>query len=231
MITTSTGAKKLESSDNWREIFPNPGTGTAGAHNATVDAQDRIQAEVAPIINGKRCSLGAASGDYVLLRNSTIAGKTDGAYKATKAIPANTDLDSTYLGSPITGGMVNELNNNLTNKPNFIGGTWTPTTATAITGATGYYAKIGNVCFLIGSFTATNALANGSEIEIGGMPSELAPASAGDINQTIFQAYSVSSGKNMSGRIYGAGLHLYNYTGSEIPASSLYQFNAVFYKA
>ena len=114
MITTSTGAKKLESSDNWREIFPNPGTGTAGAHNATVDAQDRIQAEVAPIINGKRCSLGAASGDYVLLRNSTIAGKTDGAYVATKAIPANTDLDSTYLGSPITGGLMNELNSNLT---------------------------------------------------------------------------------------------------------------------
>lgn len=110
MITTSTGAKKLESSDNWREIFPNPGTSAAGAHNASVDAQDRIQAEVAPIINGKRCSLGAASGDYVLLRNSTIAGKTDGAYKATKAISANTDLDSTYLGSAITGGMVNELN-------------------------------------------------------------------------------------------------------------------------
>ena len=116
MITTNTGAKKLESSDNWREIFPNPGTGTAGAHNATVDAQDRIQAEVAPIINGKQCALGAASGDYVLLRNSTITGKSDGAYIATKAIPANTDIDSTYLGSPITGGMVNELNNNLTQK-------------------------------------------------------------------------------------------------------------------
>ena len=119
MITTSTGAKKLESSDNWREIFPNPGTSAAGAHNASVDAQDRIQAEVAPIINGKRCSLGAASGDYVLLRNSTIAGKTDGAYVATKAIPANTDLDSTYLGSPITGGMVNELNSNITSLTKF----------------------------------------------------------------------------------------------------------------
>ena len=113
MITTSTGAKKLESSDNWREIFPNPGTSAAGAHNASVDAHDRIQAEVAPIINGKRCSLGAASGEYVLLRNSTITGKTDGAYQATKAIPANTDLDSTYLGSPITGGLVNELNSKI----------------------------------------------------------------------------------------------------------------------
>lgn len=114
MITTNTGAKKLEASDNWREIFPNPGTGTAGAHNASVDAADRIQAEVAPIINGKQCALGAASGDYVLLRNSTITGKSDGAYIATKAIPANTDIDSTYLGNAITGGISNSLNNKFT---------------------------------------------------------------------------------------------------------------------
>ena len=120
MITTSTGAKKLESSDNWREIFPNPGTSAAGAHNASVDAHDRIQAEVAPIINGKRCSLGAASGEYVLLRNSTITGKADGAYQAAKAIPANTDLDSTYLGSAITGGLVNELNNKIIEKDRII---------------------------------------------------------------------------------------------------------------
>ena len=113
MITTNTGAKKLESSDNWREIFPNPDLSTAGAHNASVDAADRIQPEIAPIINGKQCALGAASGDYVLLRNSTITGKSDGAYIATKAIPANTDIDSTYLGNAITGGISNSLNNNL----------------------------------------------------------------------------------------------------------------------
>ena len=113
MITTSTGAKKLESSDNWREIFPNPGTSAAGAHNASVDAQDRIQAEVAPIINGKQCAVGAAEGEYVLLRNSTITGKTDGAYKAAKAIPANTNIDSTYLGSPITGGISNDINSKI----------------------------------------------------------------------------------------------------------------------
>lgn len=116
MITTNTGAKKLEASDNWREIFPNPDLSTAGAHNASVDAADRIQPEIAPIINGKQCALGAASGDYVLLRNSTITGKSDGAYIATKAIPANTDIDSTYLGNAITGGISNSLNNNLTSQ-------------------------------------------------------------------------------------------------------------------
>ena len=113
MITTATGAKKLESSDNWREIFPNSTLSTPGAHNASVDAADRIQAEVAPIINGKQCAVGAAEGEYVLLRNSTIAGKSDGAYKAAKAIPANTNIDSTYLGSPITSGISNDINNNL----------------------------------------------------------------------------------------------------------------------
>lgn len=114
MITTNTGAKKLESSDNWREIFPNPGTGAAGAHNASVDAADRIQPEIAPIINGKQCALGASAGDFVLLRNSTITGKADGAYQAAKAIPANTDIDATYLGSEIGGGIANALNANLT---------------------------------------------------------------------------------------------------------------------
>ena len=113
MITTNTGAKKLEASDNWREIFPNPTLSTAGAHNASVDAADRIQPEIAPIINGKQCALGAASGDYVLLRNSTITGKSDGAYIAAKAIPANTDIDSTYLGNAITGGISNSLNSKI----------------------------------------------------------------------------------------------------------------------
>ena len=119
MITTNTGAKKLESSDNWREIFPNSTLGTAGAHNASVDAADRIQPEIAPIINGKQCALGAAKDDYVLLRNSTITGKSDGAYIAAKAIPANTDIDSTYLGNAITGGISNSINSNITKRPYF----------------------------------------------------------------------------------------------------------------
>ena len=107
MITTNTGAKKIENSDNWREIFD--------AHNTSVDAADRIQPEVAPIINGKQCALSVAVGNFVLLRNSTISGKADGAYEVTKAIPANTNLDSTYIANnPIGGGIANELNNNLT---------------------------------------------------------------------------------------------------------------------
>ena len=57
---------------------------------------------------------------YDQLSWSFFTEPTPTAYKAMKAIPANTDLDSTYLGSPITGGMVNELNSNLTNALNGI---------------------------------------------------------------------------------------------------------------
>ena len=103
MITTSTGAKKIEGTDNWREIFD--------AHNDSVDAQDKLAPDMAPIVNGNKCVAGASAGDYVLVRNSSITGITDGAYIAAQAIPANTAIDSTYL-TAISGGALNSLNSN-----------------------------------------------------------------------------------------------------------------------
>lgn len=103
MITTSTGAKKIENTDNWREIFD--------AHNDSVDAEDKLAQDTAPIVNGNKSTTGASAGEYVLVRNSSITGITDGAYKAAQAIPANTAIDSTYL-TAITGGIANDLNSN-----------------------------------------------------------------------------------------------------------------------
>ncbi|MBR3272354.1 MAG: hypothetical protein IKF98_00410 [Clostridia bacterium] len=105
MITTDTGAKKIENSDNWRQIFD--------AHNDSVDAEDKIVPEMAPIVNGNKSTVGAAIGEYVLVRNSSITGITDGAYTAAKAIPANTTIDSTYLTAVGTGGALNALNSKL----------------------------------------------------------------------------------------------------------------------
>lgn len=105
MITTDTGAKKIENSDNWRLIFD--------AHNDSVDAEDKIVPEMAPIVNGNKSTVGAAIGEYVLVRNSSITGITDGAYTAAKAIPANTTIDSTYLTAVGTGGALNSLNSKL----------------------------------------------------------------------------------------------------------------------
>ena len=104
MITTSTGAKKIENTDNWREIFD--------AHNDSVDAEDKLAQDTAPIVNGNKSTTGASAGEYVLVRNSSITGITDGAYKAAKAIPANTAIDSTYL-TAITGGIANDLNSKI----------------------------------------------------------------------------------------------------------------------
>ena len=104
MITTATGAKKLESTDNWREIFD--------VHNDSVDAEDKLAQDTAPIVNGNKSATGAASGEYVLVRNSSITGITDGVYKAAAAIPANTAIDSTYL-TAISGGIANDLNSRI----------------------------------------------------------------------------------------------------------------------
>ena len=104
MITTSTGAKKIENTDNWREIFD--------AHNDSVTAEDKLAPDMAPIVNGNKCAAGAAAGEYVLVRNSSITGITDGAYKAAQAIPANTAIDSTYL-TALTSGIANDLNSKI----------------------------------------------------------------------------------------------------------------------
>lgn len=108
MIISDSGAKRIENTDNWRDIFAD--------HNGTVDALDRVTADLAPIIKGNTCAAGAAAGDYVLLCGSTITGKDDGAYIAAKAIPANTAIDATYLGTALDGGIANSLNSNMVNK-------------------------------------------------------------------------------------------------------------------
>lgn len=70
-----------------------------------------LEDAIAVVVDGNKTSYasGASIGQYVLLKNSTITGCTDGAYKATKAIPYNTAIDSTYL-TAVNGGLVNALN-------------------------------------------------------------------------------------------------------------------------
>ena len=79
------------------------------------DKLDATQSDIAIIIEGNQTTHtgGVAVGEYVIVRNSTISGITDGLYKAVQAIPANTAIDSTYLAA-VDGGGLNALNNNLT---------------------------------------------------------------------------------------------------------------------
>ena len=109
MIKTKSGARKIEGTDNWREIFDD--------HNYTVDALDQLAEDMAIIVNGNKTAYasGAAVGQYVLLRNSTITDRADGMYKAAKAIPYNTTIDKTYL-TAVSGGAINSLSDQIANK-------------------------------------------------------------------------------------------------------------------
>ena len=78
-------------------------------------AEQNIMKAVAILINGDTCATGAAAGQYVYLKDSTITGCTDGLYKATQAIPANTIIDYTYLTAVSAGGL-NSLNDSKANK-------------------------------------------------------------------------------------------------------------------
>jgi len=78
------------------------------------DAFGEIAQDMAPIVRGKQCAVSVAIGKYVLLMDSTITGKTDGAYKAAKAIPANTDIDGTYL-TAVADGIANSITDQIGN--------------------------------------------------------------------------------------------------------------------
>ncbi len=70
-----------------------------------------VENSIAFIIRGNRLqgSTAVVTGQYVLLMESTITGKPDGLYTASKAIPINTDIDETYLTAVSNGGL-NKLN-------------------------------------------------------------------------------------------------------------------------
>lgn len=118
MITTNTGAKKIEGTDNWREIFD--------AHNDSVDAHDKVSEAMTYVVNGNKSIENAAIpvGSYVRLANSTIVGRSDGIYTVKTAIPVNTVIDSSYFNenAPIPGGVANALNSKITANPYIISG-------------------------------------------------------------------------------------------------------------
>ena len=70
---------------------------------------------MAVVVNGKQSTVAAAENDYVILQNSEITDKSDGIYLANKTIPADTDLDGTYLktDSGLAKGAVNYLKSSL----------------------------------------------------------------------------------------------------------------------
>ena len=71
-----------------------------GKTNASSNVElPALENGLAIIINGNKTSYasGAAIGNYVFVKNSTISGRPDGLYKAALPIPANTAINSNYL--------------------------------------------------------------------------------------------------------------------------------------
>ena len=79
---------------------------SAVANNARNTANNAVKPdEMAIVISGDRTSNTVSQGQYVIVRQSTISGITNGLYTATKTIPANTAIDATYLTAASRGGL------------------------------------------------------------------------------------------------------------------------------
>ena len=76
-----------------------------------------IRDEIGIVGSGNQCAVSVSAGQYVILKDSTIAGCSDGLYTAAQAIPANTTIDSTYL-TAVSGGGLNALNDAIANVRN-----------------------------------------------------------------------------------------------------------------
>lgn len=90
-------------------------TNLSGEINRAKNAEQNIMESVAILVSGDSSSTGASVGQYVYVKGSTITGITDGLYKASQAIPANTSIDSTYL-TAVSGGGLNSLNDSIATK-------------------------------------------------------------------------------------------------------------------
>lgn len=86
---------------------PTSGSNNAASSGGTyIDLKNRVlNSDYGIVVDGNKSASSASTGQYVILQNSTISGKSDGLYKAAKAIPADTVIDGTYLTATTNGGL------------------------------------------------------------------------------------------------------------------------------
>ena len=75
---------------------------TASDQDAIDSTQD---AAIGIVITGKRPSIAVTAGQYVIVRNSTISGITDGLYKANAALSPSTNVTAANLTAVNDGGL------------------------------------------------------------------------------------------------------------------------------
>ena len=111
--TTNIGLKKIDGSENWRQIFD--------YHNDSADKTDSavaaVQDGLAIVANGNTHAA-VAEGQFVYVRNhSTLA---EGLYKASSAIGTNATLSTSNLTADGSGGL-NDLQEQVTSLNSKIG--------------------------------------------------------------------------------------------------------------
>lgn len=72
--------------------------------NAQIDAKAKAN-EVAILITGARPSMAVTAGQYVIVRNSTISGISDGLYTANVALSPSVDVTAANLSAVPSGGL------------------------------------------------------------------------------------------------------------------------------
>lgn len=72
-----------------------------------------IRDDIGVVINGNKASQNVTSGQYVIVRNSTISGISDGLYKASANIASGTAFTSANL-TPVSNGAANSLQSQVT---------------------------------------------------------------------------------------------------------------------
>ena len=121
MITTDTGAKKIEGTDNWRLIFY--------AHNDSVDAHDQAIAKkllmpssritVPTGSSGYTGSLSGLTADYILLKWNFYTAASGGSVIAENNPPADMEWSTTTDSFTIkTGGSSSVYCQPVFGKPN-----------------------------------------------------------------------------------------------------------------
>ena len=82
---------------------------------AEMEAADaQVAAEIGIVITGKRPSMAVTAGQFVIVRNSTISGISDGLYTANAALSPSTDVTAANL-TVVSGGGLNYFTGNPTN--------------------------------------------------------------------------------------------------------------------
>ena len=163
---------------------------------------------------------GAAIGDFVIVRNSTISGVTDGLYTAAQEIPANTAIDSTYL-TAVDGGGLNAVKDKITAIDVTSQVTFLNTSSVSnFNNVTKFY-KAGNVVTAFIALQNTVELSANSSTSIFSVPTALKPKQTGWIGFNAF-LQNGGNGNMYSGHVYIACNNgtFYWRTAETIPANN-----------